>query len=108
MANEQSFESLKDEILNSNDLTSNRKRKGKSVKGNCKTRKSEKLVRRGGRIGLAPFFGQTNMARVCFIRFLGRLFSQTIESKRNMLHSFGQHCLTSTNNLGFKNVVCGC
>ena len=52
MTNEQS-ESLKDEALK---LSSNRKRKGKDVRGNCKT--SEKLVRRRGFLVSRHFLGK--------------------------------------------------
>ena len=58
MGNEQS-ESLKDENLK---LSSNRKRKGKDVRGNCKT--SENLVRRRGFLASRHFFRQTNMAGI--------------------------------------------
>ena len=32
-------------------------------------------------IGQATFFAQTNMARVCFVRILGRFWFRTLESK---------------------------
>ena len=69
MANEQSFESLNDESLNTSDLSSSRRRKGKGVSETVISGKARRWSD-----------AKIDMARVCFLRLLGRFWSQVLYS----------------------------
>ena len=81
MVNEHSFESFNDERLNTSDLAVQRKRE----RSKEKVKLYEKMVRRKS-TGLVPFFQQTNIARVCLLRLLGRFGFQTLQSKCCIKH----------------------
>ena len=84
--------SMANDSLNTTDFSSNRKRMAK-VKPEHQERREDSLTRRS--IGLTPFFGQTNMSRVCFLRILDRFLSKVLASKccicLAILLNTGQH-----------------